>query len=517
MHSKITLAAAALALVAASSPLRAQVSFTGLGVSVANLTVADVSSDGTAIVATAGFPSQAYLWTSANPTWTAIAGAVNGSGYDVANGGLFVSATLPDPGTGNLTTAARWSASSGTWTFLPGLGGLSGSSISTSYDISGDGSVVVGLGWITPSRAHAFRWDASTGQTTDLGALAGNLSSSRPNAVSHDGVAACGWDEDDTTGVWRAARWVGTNENLLGCLDPNDPINGPSQAYAVSANGQYVAGESSTGLSTPSGWGEQHGFRWDAVNGMMDIGTTPVDPFGWGNHATIPTAISDDGRTVVGFAGVAAFGPGAVRPQFIWREGSGMNEIGPFLTAMGVSAASSWTFEYIAGMSADGTVIAGHGRNASFQREAWIVVLPPIAENYCTAKVNSQGCTPSMTSSGIASVSSVLPFDVGAVNVINNKNGLLYYGLTPLSAPFQGGIKCVATPSKRTAIQDSMGNVGPDDCSGVYSIDINALIQAGGDPALTVGVTAYSQYWSRDPASSSNTGLTDGLAFTVFP
>lgn len=508
-------AAAAVALAAVSLPLHAQVTFTALSPSVANIVVEDVSKDGTTLIGRAG--GLAYIWTTTSMTWTVVPGSSGALGFDVSNGGLFACATLPDPSNGNLQTAARWSASSGTWTFLPGLGGTSGTSLSSAYDMSADGSVVVGLGWITSNRAHAFRWDSSTGQTTDLGAMAGNLSSSRPNAVSPDGVAAAGWDEDDITGVWRAARWVGLTENLLGSLDPSDPINGPSQAYAVSSNGQYVAGESSTGLYTPSGWNENHAFRWDAVNGLIDAGTTPVDPFGWGNHATTPVAISDDGRTIVGFSGIAAFGPGVVRPQFIWREGSPMSLIGPYLVSLGASSAATFTFESIAGMSADGRVIAGHGRNAAFQRVGWIAVLPPIAESYCVAKVNSVGCTPAMTSSGIASASSVLPFDVGATNVINNKSGLMYYAYVASNLPFQGGTKCVGSPSQRTLVQNSMGNAGPDDCSGVYSIDVNPLIQGGGDPGLVVGATVYSQYWSRDPNSPSTTGLTNGLSFTIFP
>lgn len=517
MQRKYTLAAAAIALAAASLPLHAQVTFTGLGTAVSNITVTDVSKDGSALVGYAGFPATTYIWTTTSMTWTAVPAAAGIYDFDISNGGQYLSATLPDPGNGNLDTAARLDVGTGVWTFLPGLGGSSGSSLSSAYDMSEDGSVVVGLGWITANRAHAFRWDSNTGVTTDLGALAGNLSSSRPNAVSPDGVAAAGWDEDDVTGQWRAARWVGLTENLLGCLDPNDPINGPSEGYAVSSNGQFVAGESATGLYTPSYWPELHGFRWDAVNGLIDIGTSPVDIFGWGTHHTFPTAISDDGRTIVGSSGVVAFGPGASLPVFIWREGSGLMELGAFLTAMGVPEGSTWIFEDITGMSADGRVLAGYGYNPSFQREAFRIELPAIAENFCVAKVNSQGCTPSMTSSGIASASSALPFDVGATNVINNKNGLMYYGFASLNAPFQGGTKCVAQPSKRTAVQDSFGNAGADDCSGTYSIDVNALIQGGGDPALVVGASVYAQYWSRDPASPSTTGLTDGLAFTVFP
>jgi hypothetical protein len=34
---------------------------------------------------------------------------------------------------------------------------------------------------------------------------------------------------------------------------------------------------------------------------------------------------------------------------------------------------------------------------------------------------------------------------------------------------------------------------------------------------LSVGATIRAQYWMRDPASPSTTGLTNGIAFTIFP
>jgi hypothetical protein len=46
---------------------------------------------------------------------------------------------------------------------------------------------------------------------------------------------------------------------------------------------------------------------------------------------------------------------------------------------------------------------------------------------YCTAKVNSLGCTPSIGFTGIPSASVPLGFTVSASNVINNKPGLLIY------------------------------------------------------------------------------------------
>jgi hypothetical protein len=136
---------------------------------------------------------------------------------------------------------------------------------------------------------------------------------------------------------------------------------------------------------------------------------------------------------------------------------------------------------------------------------------------YCAAKVNSKGCTPAITSTGSASVSSPGPFTIDCAGVVNNKSGILFYGFTPAAIPFQGGTKCVGAPTRRTPVQSSGGNPPPNDCSGVFSFDFNARIQSGVDPALVAGQDTYAQYWYRDPQSASTTGLSDALAFTIDP
>ena len=136
---------------------------------------------------------------------------------------------------------------------------------------------------------------------------------------------------------------------------------------------------------------------------------------------------------------------------------------------------------------------------------------------YCTAKTNSLGCVPAIGSSGSPSMSSASPFSVTATNVLNHKNGLMFYGFAAATAPFQDGTFCVTPPTQRTPIQDSAGSSSGDDCSGSYSFDMNARIQSGVDPNLTAGALVFCQYWSRDPASASTTGLTNGLAFSICP
>jgi len=143
---------------------------------------------------------------------------------------------------------------------------------------------------------------------------------------------------------------------------------------------------------------------------------------------------------------------------------------------------------------------------------------PPPA-SYCTGKISSQLCTPTVGSSGTPSVSGGAPFLVTASQVLNQKVGTLFYGLGADSKPFQGATMCVQGPVKRTPVQNSGGNPPPEDCSGTFAFDFNVLIQSGTDPALVQGAAVYCQYWYRDPGDPAGfgTGLSNALSFTICP
>jgi FG-GAP repeat protein len=133
-------------------------------------------------------------------------------------------------------------------------------------------------------------------------------------------------------------------------------------------------------------------------------------------------------------------------------------------------------------------------------------------KTYCTAKVNSLGCTPAIAATGVASASSLAPFLITGSQIVNQKAGLLFYGANPAAMPFNGGTLCVAPPTKRTAVQSSGGAPTGSSCTGVFSLDFNARIRSGIDPALTVGEQICAQWWYRDGAGY---GLSDAVQFTI--
>lgn len=141
----------------------------------------------------------------------------------------------------------------------------------------------------------------------------------------------------------------------------------------------------------------------------------------------------------------------------------------------------------------------------------------PTPTAYCTAKVNSQGCTPAIGFAGTPSLTSVAPFTISATQLINQRNGLLFYGLAPAASAFYGGTKCAASPLKRIVMPSSGGNTGADDCSGTFAFDFNTRLRSGLDPALSIGVDVYTQFWYRDSASLGGVGMSNALQFRACP
>lgn len=140
----------------------------------------------------------------------------------------------------------------------------------------------------------------------------------------------------------------------------------------------------------------------------------------------------------------------------------------------------------------------------------------PAPTTYCTAKVSSIGCVPAIGSSGVPSVSSGQPFLVTCSSAPSQRSGVMIYSFAPADAPFLGGRRCVAAPSRRTPVQQSGGSATPA-CDGAFAFDFNAWRQSGVDANLLTGRLVYAQYWFRDAAASFGAGLSNGLEFPLCP
>ena len=133
---------------------------------------------------------------------------------------------------------------------------------------------------------------------------------------------------------------------------------------------------------------------------------------------------------------------------------------------------------------------------------------------YCTPKITSNGCVPSIGAVGSPSASAGLGFLVTTQNVNSNNFGLFFYSKTASATiPFQGAFMCVQPPILRTpGSLSSMG--GP--CASTFTIDFNTYIASGVDPALVPGLTVYLQNWFRDPPEPiSGSGLSNAITFTI--
>lgn len=137
---------------------------------------------------------------------------------------------------------------------------------------------------------------------------------------------------------------------------------------------------------------------------------------------------------------------------------------------------------------------------------------------YCNGKANSLGCTPTITYSGLPSLSAVVPFTVTGLGFLNGEFGVMVHSTSPGSMPFGGGTLCVSGGAFRQPVRLSGGAGAPGtSCNGDY-IDVldGGWMNASG---YVVGTTVFVQYLARDRgfAGANALSLSDALRFTIQP
>ena len=410
--------------------------------------------------------------------------------------------------------------------------------------ISGDGRFVVfesNASNLVPGDTNAtrdiFLRDLTLGTTTrvsvDSSGVQGNGMSQRCS-ISADGryvvfdSAASNLVPNDTNGV----PDVFVHDNLTGTTTRVSVGSGGAQGdqesvlAAISPSGRLVAFSSAaTNLVSGDTNGAYDLFLRDLVAGTtarISVGSNGEQA----NDSSWEPAISGDDRFVAFDSSASNLVPGDTNgwPDVFVRDLATQHTTRVSVTTSGVQGSSQSS---IPAISDDGRSIVFYSYTNLVPDDTNGVTDIYVHEQgcgyantaYCTAKVNSLACSPAISWVGTPSATAGSGFTISAKQELNNKLGLFIYGTNGQQAvPFQGGTLCFKPPLKRTPPQSSGGNPPTtSDCSGTYSIDFNAYIASGVNPALVAGTSVDGQFWGRDPGFPlpNNTSLSDAIHFVI--
>ena len=377
----------ALACAAVSGPASAGVTFDYV---LEGGWATDISDDGSVIVGNLVDFYETFRWTEATGVVplgrSSVAVLGRGAGVPgLAADGRALSATVLGTDS-TYVTQGLWTEGAGwieTMPPVPPDGGLLDQSYGSAWDISRDGSTVVGLYW-RPGQpggvAHASAWTA-TGGLVDLGS-SGNQS--RATGANGDGSVVVGFDENPVTGERRPAVWV---DGVLRVLGPPD---GLGEAQAVTPDGSVVVGRQ---YHAPSRIHAAAMWRWNGKN----WGDTEF--LGWlpGTLATVgqvvANGVSADGHLIVGWNSFA--GDPWNTTGFVWTPEDGMVSVTDFLAGHGIAPDPGFDIRSLTGVTPDGTVILGDGQDMSapFTVKSFVIRLDAIV----SAPVAAAGGTALLT------------------------------------------------------------------------------------------------------------------------
>jgi len=250
-----------------------------------------------------------------------------------------------------------------TMTDLGALGTFTDSLLNTSNNsftagVSGDGSVIVGVS-DNGTVEHAFKYVGTT--MTDLGALGTNANpllntsnNSFAYAVSADGLVIVGESYNGTKTC--AYKYIGTTMTDIGALGTNaNPLLNTlndSSAYGVSKDGSVIVGKSNNGTV-------DHAFKYVGTT-MTDLGALGTNPNSLLNTSNNSCAfgVSADGSVIVG----VSFN-GTANHAFKY-VGTTMTDLGALGTNTDSLLNTSNDSQAMA-VSADGSVIVGSSFNGT--------------------------------------------------------------------------------------------------------------------------------------------------------
>jgi choice-of-anchor B domain-containing protein len=135
---------------------------------------------------------------------------------------------------------------------------------------------------------------------------------------------------------------------------------------------------------------------------------------------------------------------------------------------------------------------------------------------YCTAKLSSSLCLPSIGFSGSPSFSSPSGFSITTTGMEAATTAIDFFGTTgQANVPFQGGLICAASPIYRLG-----GKVtgGAGACTGSISYTLQDVMNhSAGGALVVVGGLVNIQSWGRDLSDPFGSSLSNALEIVVQP
>ncbi|HRE87538.1 MAG TPA: hypothetical protein PK095_00235 [Myxococcota bacterium] len=300
------------------------------------------------------------LETTTGPTFRDFPTAVSANLEITANYGLPVSAGL-------WTQSKEWRRLGSL--FAEGCGidpdDQTAGDIGAAWDISADGSIVVGLIW-DGCTAKAFRWSEVDGARDfrtleEVGSVREDTTrgpNSRATVISDDGAVAGGWVETSMVDRW-PTLWDTTTGAGTRLSSTDFTEDSPGEILAISPDGKAACGV----------W-NQNGFVWTEAGGVVPTGALegvlPSEP-------TFANAIVGDGDLVFGASGGGFFG---VQQAFVWSPTRGMRRLVDIANAAGAEIPETLTLSNVLGASNDGTVLIGTLLDDAFAERSFVLKLP---------------------------------------------------------------------------------------------------------------------------------------------
>ena len=368
----------------------------------------DITPDGEVVVGSSG--SDGFIWRwRVDPAPTIVPG-----GYftGVSDDGTVLCGNI-DPSSES-STAGIWTEATG-WQslgFVPGTPATCGGGLSSAYDISGDGTTIVGLAWINGCDGAGFRWTAATGLQT-LQHLANGHN--RCSAISGDGLSLGGFAQGSFSRT--PAYWAPDTSGFV--VDPN--LQG--EVYNFTEDGSQSVGTLyfSGSLYTA--------FVRDTQSGVF----TNLHQLqsGW---AAAASDLSEDGSVIVGFDYISLS-----RKAWVWTSGDGIVSMADRLAAYGMTGLPN--FLVCSAVSDDGTVVVGGAQpvgGGAFSTAGFIVELVP--PHWTSAGVGLAGTAgvPKLAASGPLTGGS--PTSVVLTQGKPSAPAAFVVGLTAVNLPFKQGV-----------------------------------------------------------------------------